>query len=92
MEQIPQITRVRTTGLPHVRASRATPRKEGLFLVTNVGSYLIPWAECSPSLAVAKQYERIRMRLLPAGIGIHWPLIDEDLAVGPLVDGRVPST
>ena len=23
----------------------------------------------------------------PSGYGIHWPLLDEDLAVGPLVAG-----
>jgi len=78
----------RRTGLPAIRASRATGRRDGLFLVTNVGQFLIPWSECSPTLAAAKQYQRIHVRLLPAGIGVHWPLLDEDLAIGPLVEGR----
>jgi hypothetical protein len=29
--------------------------------------------------------ERNRAELSPSGCGIHWPLIDEDLAVGPLL-------
>ncbi|MBZ5586599.1 MAG: DUF2442 domain-containing protein [Acidobacteriia bacterium] len=29
--------------------------------------------------------ERSRMELSPSGYGIHWQLIDEDLAVAPLL-------
>jgi hypothetical protein len=29
--------------------------------------------------------ERSRAELSPSGYGINWPLLDEDLAVGPLL-------
>ena len=43
------------------------------------------WERCSESLARAAFGERRRAELSPSGYGIHGPLIDEDLAVGPLV-------
>ena len=30
------------------------------------------------------------LELSPAGYGIHWPLVDEDLAVGPLIKSVDP--
>ena len=59
-----------------------------LVVVTAAGRFEIPWEECSARLARATQVERDRAELSPAGYGIHWPLVDEDLAVGPLVAGR----
>ena len=35
-------------------------------------------------LARASRTERQRIEPSPSGYGIHWPLIDEDLAVAPL--------
>jgi hypothetical protein len=49
------------------------------------GSVSIPWEKCSDRLARASVIERNRAVLSPSGYGIHWPLIDEDLAVGPLL-------
>ena len=62
---------------------RTTP--EQLIVVTESGSISIPWGKCSERLARASQVERNRAVLSPAGYGIHWPLIDEDLAIGPLL-------
>jgi hypothetical protein len=46
---------------------------------------VVPWTECSSRLASAGSAERAIAELSPSGYGIHWPLLDEDLAVGPLV-------
>lgn len=63
-----------------------------LIVTTEGGSFSIPWKKCSERLAHASQAERDRAELSPSGYGIHWPLIDEDLAVGPLVrSGRLVS-
>ncbi len=64
-------------------AIKMTP--EQLIVVTESGSVSIPWEKCSERLARASQVERNRALLSPSGYGIHWPLIDEDLAVGPLL-------
>ena len=65
------------------RAIEVTP--EALIVVTEAGAAVIPWEACSGRLAQASPLERSRAELSPSGYGIHWPLIDEDLAVGPLV-------
>ena len=62
-----------------------------LIVVTEAGRFAIPWKQCSAKLAGAEPLERRRAELSPAGYGIHWPLIDEDLAVGPLVEGMRPK-
>jgi len=69
-------------------AERFSARRTGLLIEMDDGKYLIPWEECSARLATAKQYERLAIRVSPMNIGIHWPLLDEDFAVGPLVKGR----
>jgi hypothetical protein len=65
------------------KAIETTP--EALIVVMESGSVSIPWEKCSELLAHASQAERERAELSPSGYGIHWPLIDEDLAVGPLI-------
>jgi hypothetical protein len=65
------------------KAIETTP--EALIVILEIGSVSIPWEWCSESLARASFLERSRVELSPSGYGIHWPLIDEDLAVGPLV-------
>jgi hypothetical protein len=47
--------------------------------------YAIVWSKCSERLARATADERLFVELSPSGYGLHWPLLDEDLAVGPLV-------
>ena len=56
-----------------------------LILVLESGRVSIPWERCSTKLARASMLERSRAELSPSGYGIHWALIDEDLAIGPLV-------
>jgi hypothetical protein len=58
---------------------------EALIVILEDGSVSIPWEKCSERLARATLDERSRAELSPSGYGIHWPLIDEDLAVGPLL-------
>ncbi|MFN0171424.1 MAG: DUF2442 domain-containing protein [Bryobacteraceae bacterium] len=53
--------------------------------MTESGPVSIPWEKCSRRLAHASRAERERADLSPSGYGIRWPLIDEDLAVGPLI-------
>ncbi len=65
------------------RAIETTP--DALILILESGSVAIPWERCSERLARASLIERSRAELSPSGYGIHWPLIAEDLAVGPLL-------
>ena len=65
------------------KAIETTP--EALILIMETGTVSIPWERCSERLARASWIERSRAALSPSGYGIHWPLIDEDLAVGPLL-------
>ena len=75
-----------------VLAKAIVTTPEALIVTMETGSVSIPWARCSERLAHASQAERDRAELSPSGYGIHWPLIDEDLAVGPLVrSGRLVS-
>jgi hypothetical protein len=65
------------------KAIETTP--DALVLILEGESVSIPWEKCSERLAQASLMERSRAVLSPSGYGIHWPLIDEDLAVGPLL-------
>ncbi len=65
------------------KAIETTP--EELIVILESGPVSIPWEKCSERLARASLVERNRAELSPSGYGIHWPLIDEDLAVGPLL-------
>jgi hypothetical protein len=65
------------------KAIETTP--EALVVIMENGSVSIPWEKCSERLANATLIERNRAELSPSGYGIHWPLIDEDLAIGPLL-------
>lgn len=68
-----------------VLAKAIETKPEALIVITEHGSIAIPWEACSERLAKASPLERSRAELLASGYGIHWPLIDEDLAVGPLI-------
>jgi len=46
----------------------------------------IRWERCSPRFAAATPEQRRRAELSPGGYGIHWPLLDEDISVGGLVE------
>jgi Protein of unknown function (DUF2442) len=69
------------------KAIETTP--DALILIMEGGAVSIPWEKCSERLAHASLIERNRAELSPSGYGIHWPFIDEDLAVGPLLQCRV---
>ena len=74
-----------------VLAKAIETTQEALIVITEAGPVSIPWDQCSERLADASLAERTRAELSPSGYGIHWPLIDEDLAVGPLVSHRANS-
>lgn len=65
------------------KAIETTPT--ALIVILDGGTFSIPWEKCSQRLAEASMVERTQAQLSPSGYGIHWPLIDEDLAVGPLL-------
>lgn len=45
----------------------------------------IAWTNCSVQLAEASAIEREIIEIALSGYGLHWPLLDEDLAIGPLL-------
>ena len=68
-----------------VYAREAQATETHLVINTHRGKHEIRWELCSEKLAQATQAERSRMLLSPSGSSIRWQLLDEDLAVGPLV-------
>ena len=51
-------------------------------------TYEIDLAKESGRLANATQQQREHFEVSPAGYGIHWPDVDEDISVEALVAGR----
>jgi hypothetical protein len=56
-----------------------------LYMTADGQTYRIRWEDCSPRLARASHAQRRHLEISPAGYGIHWPEIDEDLAITPLL-------
>src|SRR5689334_21052833 len=56
-----------------------------LYLTVDRQRYRIQWAKCSPKLAKATGPQRRHFEISPSGYGLHWPEIDEDLAITPLI-------
>lgn len=56
-----------------------------LYLSVDGQSYRVAWSHCANSLVEASPMERVLIQVSPAGYGLHWPLIDEDLAIEPLL-------
>lgn len=75
---------MKTAELVTALGIRATPTH--LILVLPDGEHSVRWEECSPVLAAATHAQRHLAELSPSGYGIHWPLLDEDLTVGGLLD------
>lgn len=73
------------TAEKQILAKSIHPTREALLVELDGRTAVIPWENCSPRLAAAGEFERTIAELSPSGYGIHWPLLDEDLAVGPLV-------
>jgi hypothetical protein len=63
---------------------------EALLLVVAGQAYRIAWTNCSSRLARANKTERALIEVSPSGYGLHWPLIDEDLAITPLLENAEP--
>lgn len=59
-----------------------------LVIITHRGRHEIRWEHCSERLSQATLAERHRVVLSPSGSCLRWPLLDEDLAVGPLLMPR----
>ena len=56
-----------------------------MFLKVDDKEYKINVAEQSDRLANATQEQREKFEISPAGYGIHWPDIDEDLSIDGLI-------
>ncbi|MCE7980221.1 MAG: DUF2442 domain-containing protein [Caldilinea sp. CFX5] len=56
-----------------------------LYLDVDDQLYRVSWQQCSRKLRHATQQERAFIQISPSGYGLHWPLIDEDLAINPLL-------
>lgn len=56
-----------------------------MFLSVDGEEYEIDIAQQSAKLAAATPEQRARFIVSPSGYGIHWPDLDEDLAVGGLI-------
>ena len=56
-----------------------------LYLRVDGQLFRIAWLDCSAKLKAARQTEKEFMEVSPSGYGLHWPLIDEDLAITPLL-------
>ncbi|RJP80391.1 MAG: DUF2442 domain-containing protein [Candidatus Zixiibacteriota bacterium] len=51
-------------------------------------AYSFVLSEISQRLAKATEAERSHFEISPAGYGIHWPLLDEDLSIDGLLGIR----
>lgn len=56
-----------------------------LYLTVDGQPYRVKWVDCSAKLTQATSIEREYVEVSPSGYGLHWPLIDEDLAIDPLL-------
>lgn len=56
-----------------------------LYIVVDGTIYRIGWTHCSQRLLEADNVQRARFEISPSGYGIHWPEIDEDLAIASLL-------
>jgi len=56
-----------------------------LYLTVDGEAYRIRWTDTSSRLADATMAQRKHFEISPSGYGIHWPWLDEDLAITPLL-------
>ena len=56
-----------------------------MYLLTNDRKYVFDLNTVSKKLLNATDIERLLYKISPAGYGIHWPLIDEDLSIKALI-------
>lgn len=62
--------------------------KNALHLVLADGREVSAPLEWFPKLRDASEKDRNNWRLIGNGIGVHWPEIDEDVAVGTIMRGK----
>jgi len=60
---------------------------EALHLVLADGREISAPLEWFPRLRDANEAQRRNWRLIGKGVGVHWPEIDEDIAVSTLMKG-----
>ncbi len=66
---------------------------ENLCLTIDGESMTFPLAKVSSRLVTASEEERNIFEISPSGYGIHWPLLDEDIAIDGLLGiVHLPST
>jgi hypothetical protein len=60
---------------------------QGLFLIITSGDFQlqVPFENLSERLKNASELERQIFSMSTSGYGIHWPLIDEDLAIEQII-------
>jgi len=56
-----------------------------LYLTVDGQPYRIKWTDCSTKLSNTTTDRRTYLDVSPSGYGLHWPLLDEDLAITPLL-------
>ena len=60
--------------------------EENLIIMTVDGAeYRIDLREHSPQLAARDERTKMNFRISPAGYGLHWPEIDEDLSIEAMI-------
>jgi hypothetical protein len=70
---------------PYHVINRIEAGSDTLCLVVDGNEYQLFWQDISNILATASMAERNRFEVSPAGYGIHWSLLDEDLSVDALI-------
>jgi hypothetical protein len=69
----------------HHKIERIAFVKDNLILRVDEKEYKFRLANISRKLADAPPDKRGKYEISPAGYGIHWPLIDEDLSIDSLI-------
>jgi len=57
-----------------------------LYLTVDGQPYRIRWENCSEKLSEATPLQRQIIEISPSGYGLHWTMLDEDLALSPLLN------
>lgn len=62
-------------------------RFDGTFILMKVdgADYRIDLKEYSPRLAAEDERTKMNFVISPAGYGLHWPAIDEDLSIDAMI-------
>ena len=77
---------MRTSAVSKVHEVQGVTFSRGVMSLTVDGKiFRIDLPAISPALANATKRERESYRVSPAGYGIHWPLLDEDLSIDGLL-------